>query len=94
MCCEEADEEQLRYEADLFDCERCPVARARDEVWPENLDAWRIFQRMAARVVVETQIGPEVFRRLTEDRTPGEIEDVIDRLAVIHQWLVPAPKES
>lgn len=94
MCCEEADEEQLRYEAELFNCETCPIAKARDEVWPENLDAWRIWQRLASRVVTELELGPETFRRLTEDRSPDDVSALLERMAVIHEWVVPRRKEK
>lgn len=93
MCCEAADEEQLRYEPELFNCTTCPVAAARASVWPENLDAWHVFQRLAARVVVETHVGAEVFRRLTEERGPDDVDDLVERLSVIYEWLVPPPRE-
>jgi hypothetical protein len=94
VCCEAADEEQLRYEADLFDCERCPVAKARAEVWPENLDAWQTFKRIASRIVIETQLGSEVFRKLTEDRTADEVHDLLERLDMIHEMVCPPKKQT
>lgn len=65
------------------------MARAREEVWPENLDAWQVFQRLAKRAVIETHIGPEVFRRLTEDMPADVVSDLVDRLEIIYGWLVP-----
>jgi hypothetical protein len=70
------------------------VARALDDVWPENLDAWRIFQRLASRLVIEAQLGPEVFRRLTEDLDVSAVEDTLERVGVIYDIVLPQKKSE
>ena len=78
----------------MFNCATCPVAAASANIWPENLDAWRIFQRLASRLVVDARLGPEVFRRLTEEYDGDKVEDVLERLGVIHDIVMPQKSES
>lgn len=94
MCCESADDEQLQYEPELFNCATCPVLQARQDLWPENLDAWFIFRTLASRLVVDAHLGPEVFRRLTEDRDTDAVADVLERLSLIHDAVMPAKTET
>lgn len=82
----------MQHEADGFDCETCPVTHARAAVWPENLDAWEVFMKLASRVVVEHHLGSHVFARLTDDYAPDALEDLIERLDRIQHLLVPPPK--
>lgn len=65
------------------------MAQAQADVWPENLDAWDIFKRLASRMVVDTGIGAEVFKRLTEDRPGHEVEELVERLGIIYDLVAP-----
>lgn len=93
VCCESADDEQLEHEAELFDCASCPVAHALERAWPENLQAWRIFNKVAGRLVVEAHLGQEVFRRLTEDLDAETVSDVVERIELIHRIVNPRKTE-
>ena len=94
FCCEYATEEQIEYEADSFDCQTCPIAKASSELWPENLDAWKVFQQLARRLVVDVGLGPEVFRRLTDQLDSTTFENTLDRLNVIYDVVLPPPKRD
>lgn len=89
VCCLSADDEQLQHEAELFDCETCPVALASAALWPENREAWELFQALTSRWAVDLGTAPEVFRRLTEEKTAEDVRDLHERLAVVYDLLQP-----
>jgi hypothetical protein len=63
-------------------------------LWPENVEAWAVFQRVAARFVVDAGLAGDVFRRLTTDRDDAEAVDLVERLGVIYDLVCPAKKQD
>lgn len=61
-------------------------------LYPENVTAWRLFQRMCARFVVDTHLAPDVFRVATAGADADTVEDLLERLDVIYRVAMPAPK--
>lgn len=77
----------------MFDCEQCVVSQALEDLWPENAAAWRLFHQLATRFVVDASLGAEVFRTLTAELSVDEIEDLLDRLAIIYDIVMPPKKD-
>lgn len=92
LCCQWADDEQLQNEPDLFQCETCPVAEHLEGLDAANAQAWTIFQQLATRLVVDAKLGPEVFRRMTED--VEEIEPLLTRLGILYDVMMPPKAEQ
>ena len=46
-CCQFAEDDEIETDPDVFDCVACPVAQAAQDLWPENAEAWDLFQRLA-----------------------------------------------
>lgn len=42
---------------------------------------------------MDFHLGPEVFRRLTDDRDVDDVEDLVERVAIIYDIVMPPPKE-
>ena len=93
-CCQVADEEGLEEEAEQFDCEHCALSLAQADLWPENAEAWRVFQGLASRLLVDWHLGPEVLRRLSEDFGPESFRDLMERLTVVYDLIYPPPPEK
>ena len=74
-------------------CDTCPVSDAQQALWPENADAWAIFQRLAQRFVVDAGLTPMLLTALTTDRDPQETVDLLERLTELYDIVVPR-KES
>jgi hypothetical protein len=87
-----ATTEEVELEPDLFVCETCPVQIAQAQLWPENLEAWAVFQRLARRLVVDTGIGSAVFSALMQDRE--DVADMVDRLSEIYEIVLPPPERK
>lgn len=77
---------------ELFDCQKCPVADALEGLEDDNAEAWRMFQRLAGRFVVEMHLSPEVFRCYTAERSERELDDLLDRLELIYDVVMPVRK--
>ncbi len=92
VCCQSATDEDLGEEPEQFDCANCHVANALDDLWPENVEAWRLFQRLASRLVVDAHLGTWAMLRLTARRTPSEAEALLDRLALLYDLLLPVQR--
>lgn len=82
------------YEADTFDCGTCLVAQHIADLWPENAEAWRLFHRLGSRFVADTRIAAFVLDRLTADWSDTEVEDVIERLSLLYDVMVPRPERT
>lgn len=65
------------------------MAQAIEDLYPENLEAWRVFQAMGRRFVVDTGLMPDVFRLATKDADSDTVEGLLDRLALIYDIVQP-----
>jgi hypothetical protein len=71
------------------------VRDAIEGLWPENAEAWRIFQQVVTRFTVDLHAGNEVLRRAT-----AHVDDVeefgalMDRLSLIYELVYPPPTPS
>ncbi len=53
-----------------------------------------MFQRVAARFVVDAGLAGDVFRRLTTDHDDAEAVDLVERLGVIYDLVCPTKKQD
>ena len=90
-CCQFQDQEILDTDAAQFDCETCEVRIAQASVFPENRDAWEMFQILSSRFVWDSQSLGAFFIRLTDGWTDDEVTDRLQRCAVIYDVLYPSP---
>lgn len=93
-CCQFEDDDTLALEPELFDCDACPFIAAVEQLEPSNAEAWRLFQRLATRFVVDAQLVPELFRRLTEDYAADDFDDLTERLSLIYDLVMPEKKQT
>jgi hypothetical protein len=90
-CCLFATDEELESDAELFDCDDCPVREALEGLWPENAEAWRVFRQIATQFTVDLHAGNEVLRRLTGGLDDEAFGALLDRLSLIYTLLYPPP---
>jgi len=89
-CCQLVPEEDAcETDAEQFDCETCPVQAALGALDDPNARAWRLFHQIAQRFVVDAQIGGEVFRLLTAQDDTESASELLERLAIIYDFLMP-----
>lgn len=94
-CCQRltADElNELAAEGRTLDCGRCEYAAKHDALWPQNAEAWSIYQSLCGRTVGLLELHGWLFLALTEGWTTEERQDVLARLDVIHT--VCSPEEQ
>jgi hypothetical protein len=84
-----ATDEEVETDAELFDCDDCPVREALEGLWPENADAWRMFHRVVTRFAVDMHAGAEIMRRLAVDIDADDFGDLVDRFSLIYDLLYP-----
>ncbi len=89
MCCQNASDDEIETEPDLYQCETCPVSEAQAQLWPENAEAWLVFQRMASRFVVDTGLAGDVFRRLTTEHDDDDAVALVERMALLYDIVNP-----
>jgi hypothetical protein len=66
----------------LYDCAACPVVAAQAELWPENVEAWELYQVLATRAAVEMNIGGIVLDRYLEDGSREDALALVQRLVL------------
>lgn len=67
------------------------MREALEGLWPENAEAWRLFQQTVTRFAADLQLTSAVLARLVPD---GEMDaetfgELLERLSVIYEWLYP-----
>lgn len=91
-CCLTDEADEIEAEPDAYDCETCPVREAVGALWPENIEAWRLFQVAVTRFSVDLHLVGEIVRRLTAHIDDAEdAAAVLTRLSLIYEWLYPPP---
>ena len=81
----------LETDAAQFDCETCEVRIAQAQVWPENREAWEMFQAVASRFVWDGHALGPLLAHLMSDWTEDAMIDRVQRCAVIYDILYPPP---
>lgn len=65
------------------------MRQAVEDLSAENLDAWRLFQALSTRFLVETHAVSVALARLTADLDADDLSDVLTRLAVLYEAYYP-----
>lgn len=65
------------------------MAAALDGLWPENRDAWHLYQRIVSRFTVDCQVLGPLLLRVVDGRDLDDALDVVQRLSLIYQELGP-----
>jgi len=60
----------------------------------ENARAWRVFQQVARRLVMDWQLAPLVLEWAMADVPETDRLDVLARLAVIYDAMAPPPPKT
>lgn len=85
----------VETDVDQFDCQTCRVAESLESLDAENLVAWRLYHRIATRVVIDAGLGPAVFAASTRDLEPDAVDALVQRVGLIHDILQPPkPRET
>ncbi len=77
----------------MYVCQTCPVRKALEGLDETNTAAWKLFQRLSARFVMETRTAGPLLMRLTADCGVTELEDVVTRLSLMYDIFYPPRKE-
>lgn len=93
-CCQFADDEALTNEAELFDCETCAISRHLDVLDVDNRRAWDLAQVLFVRLIADTHALGPVLLRLTPDLDPEDFEQLMRRLTLMYDVLVPPQRPS
>ena len=88
-CCRFAQPIELETEPELFNCETCRVAGALRSLWPENLEAWILFQRVTTRFVYEHGLGHWIIAGALADASDDERDELLTRMAIIQDLFTP-----
>lgn len=78
----------------LLDCSTCEWATRTARLEEENRRAWVVFHQCASRFCVDTQTAGLVLSRLTAQDTDETFDDLIARMGVLYDVLVPRPKQK
>ncbi len=79
----------MREDPERFDCTTCALASWEDSLWPENGEAWRIYQTLCGRTVGILELGGPLVMRATADWPIEQLLDLLARLDVILDVLQP-----
>lgn len=91
-CCLFATDDEIETDAQEFDCQSCAAADALDGLWPENRHAWTLYRRIVSRFTYDTHSIGALIVRAMDGLEPEDAFDLVERLSVIYQELVPPPK--
>lgn len=61
-------------------------------LWPENIAAWRLFQQLRTRFVVDAGFVGGAFQMYTAEWSNDLRVDVLERLSVIYDLIIPPPE--
>lgn len=70
------------------------MARAQAGLWPENVEAWILFQRVASRCVHDLQLASTLVQIELEGRERSEALDLLDRLTLCYDLVIPRPNHG
>jgi hypothetical protein len=93
-CCQFADEESLEHDAEVYNCDTCPVLEERSKLSAGNLRALQTYQLLARRVVVDFRLEGLVFDGLRLRLTADETRRLVEQLDLIHAERCPTPIQT
>jgi hypothetical protein len=93
-CCHWATPEEQRLRPEKYDCRTCAWRLQHAQLWVINQEAIALAQLLGSRAVAETQSAAAVLARWLADHAWAEAEDMIRRLDLIFEILVPHGGES
>ena len=93
-CCWIASDVEVQEQPELFNCTTCQYQDRIDALWPENGEAWQVFQTLCGRTVSTCELRNEVFGRLTRDWSDLEYFDLLKRLDLILDMVQPRDDAS
>jgi hypothetical protein len=68
---------------------------ARDDLWPENAEAWNLFHRVCSRFTNEFQMVPVLVQKVIADLEPEDAIELAERRTLIYDTVgPPTPKKS
>ncbi len=90
-CCQFADDAALG-DAEVFDCSTCEYRRLRDALAPENAVAWEVWRLIGSRFCVDFGTAGWALRAVTADWPADDVQDLVQRLALIYDAVAPPPE--
>ncbi len=87
------DADVLETDGEQFDCSTCALAAAQAGLRPENAEAWRVYGQIARRFIVDAGLGSHVMTHCLAGRDAEDALDLMDRLALIYDELVPPSQD-
>lgn len=73
----------------MFDCASCEVRQRCEDLWPENAEAWELYQVLCGRTVREARLESLVLTKWTEGWAWDAIRGLLDRLDILAAALEP-----
>jgi len=55
-CCKTATDEEIAEDPDAYECGRCERTAQLEALWPENAEAWRLYQTLCGRTVKQLDL--------------------------------------
>lgn len=87
-----SDPELIETDPEVFQCETCEVSDRIQGLDAENARAWRLFQSLQTRFLVENRAVGMALAVFTADDSPEDVADLISRLSVLYDVYFPPPK--
>jgi hypothetical protein len=88
------DQDVLDTDAEHFDCETCPVRCMQGTLDAPNWEAWDIYHRLHARLVVDLKLAPVLFPVLVNGWPAPDVLELTERLAILHDVLAPMQSQN
>jgi hypothetical protein len=88
-CCIRASESEIATDPGAYDCSTCELTQQFDGLWPENAEAWDLFNQLCGRTVREGRLEGWLLERWTTDWPMDRILGLFDRLDLIANVLTP-----
>jgi hypothetical protein len=77
-----------------FDCETCPVRQRHEALDERSRRAIGIWGRVNRRYITEAGLTATLLTDLTQDWEPSDRVDLLDRLALMYDVLVPSAADE
>jgi len=88
-CCQTSDEEIVRTDPSVFNCETCAVRSAIEALDSVNAEAWGHFRRLCTRFLFETKSTPVALARITESLDAEDCAELLQRFAILYDAYYP-----
>lgn len=95
LCCLKVTDDDIAGDEGEFDCATCPVAALLDTLDAENREAWELFATLYCRFAVDVPgVAGPVLARVLAERAARDATDLLDRLNIVYDCLVPPTPKS